>query len=51
MTVQNNNSKMSACPELAIYLLQIPIPIIFYSLFDQNEQFILALEDGLFGKY
>ena len=41
MPVQNSNSKISARPDLATYLLQILIPAIFNSLLCQKGQFKL----------
>ena len=55
MAVQNNNSKILACPDLATDLLQILIPTIFNTLLCQKGQFTLqfshVIEDGLIGKY
>ena len=39
MPVQNSNSKISACPDLARELLQILIPTTFNSLLCQKGQF------------
>ena len=53
MPVQNSNSKIAACPDLATYQLQILIPTTLNSLLCQKGQFILQLcpEDGFIGIY
>ena len=43
MPVQNSNFKISSCPDLATYLLQILIPAIFNSLVCQKGQITLQL--------
>ena len=43
MPVQNSNFKISACPDLATNLLQIPIPATVNSLVCQKGQFTLQL--------
>ena len=51
-TVQNSNSKISGCPDLATNLLQILILTAFNSLVSKKPVYTsYVLSDGLLGKY
>ena len=54
MLVQNANSKISACPDLATNLLQILVPTTFttiaYCVKKHNLHFSYVIEEGLLRK-